>query len=199
MGMPPRHPLPTLPFSAAPFHNRGQPKRDYPTAKLSRTPLPDSLPLPLILLVWPVLCGSYHPSTGGIKPPLYHSSTLSRRPHRCSTTPWNMYSRDGGIAAKSSASCCVDTREEGWKRVVATERARVVAERSGECLRGPVQSIANNARGFRQLVRSKWPGVPPAATSRPRFAFCVCMQHVFGFMGASGRKSDLLETKKKRE
>jgi len=29
--------------------------------------------------------------------------------------------------------------------------------------------------------------------------FCVCMQHAFGFMGASGRKSDLLKTKKKQK
>jgi len=29
--------------------------------------------------------------------------------------------------------------------------------------------------------------------------FCVCMQHAFGFMGASGRKSDLLKTKKNRK
>ncbi|KAM0730478.1 hypothetical protein ACS0PU_002807 [Formica fusca] len=28
---------------------------------------------------------------------------------------------------------------------------------------------------------------------------CVCMQHAFGFMGASGRKSDLLKTKKKKK
>jgi len=29
--------------------------------------------------------------------------------------------------------------------------------------------------------------------------FCVCMQHAFGFMDASGRKSDLLKTKKNRK
>lgn len=39
-------------------------------------------------------------------------------------------------------------------------RERVVAK-SGECLRGAAQSIANNARGFRQLARSKWPCKPP--------------------------------------
>lgn len=53
-----------------------------------------------------------------------------------------------------------------------------------ERFRGTVQSFANNARGFRQLVGSKWPREP-----RP-MGVETQAQHAFGFMGASGRKSD---------
>lgn len=72
----------------------------------------------------------------------------------------------------------------GGRRSIRGEREEW---KGGESFRGTVQSLANNARGFRQLARSKWPRDLPAGDEN------LGMQHAFGFMEVSGRKTDFRE------
>lgn len=72
----------------------------------------------------------------------------------------------------------------GGRRSIRGEREEW---KGGESFRGTVQSFANNARGFRQLARSKWPRDLPAGDEN------LGMQHAFGFMEVSGWKTDFRE------
>lgn len=112
----------------------------------------------------------------------------------CSTATRNMCRRDGEYHAWSRPA----VHEDAWKRVT-TEKARVVAEVRRNASRETAQNIANNAWGFRQSVQWKWSGEParrnPALAARVA-PCCVRVQHAFGFMGLSGRKSDLPKTKR---
>lgn len=142
----------------------------------------------------PPLHHSYRPSTNGIKTPFYYSSSilsLSLPVLRCSVIPQNIYSSDREPRPKSNG---YDIRE-------GLKESRENESRCREELQVPPR---NSTKHRKQCQRIQTVGAIKMAVQttvqqpNPISPSCVCMQHAFGFMGASGRKSDLLKTKKKK-